>query len=353
MPLKAVVEPGPPISEDDVQGLERRVGISLPREYRDFLSKNNGGCPLPAVYHIRWKTNPEGDVERFYGIATDESDDDLEKMIKEWADVMPKGHIPIGRACTGDQIVLCVKGLHRDSIYYWDLYDVDSKPERRVHLIARSFKKFLACLYDAADEEPTGPRYNPWRPKQPVFRRGGHVEVPDFTGPIEPTLSKCHHKMGPFLYTGPQLSNHDLDEVQEHMGVVLPNGYRELLREVNGGRPRDELFFPIRSDGPDDHVGEIGVLGDIYGIGTGSDYYDLVRWNRALAGYLPAGWLAIANDGNAENQIVLAVDGPRIGRVCLWDAYTRARRREEDLAPIADSLDKFFDLLTDDMSRLF
>ncbi len=45
---------GPPVSESDIVAFERRVGVALPDDYRQFLIEVNGGdgscAPTPRRY---------------------------------------------------------------------------------------------------------------------------------------------------------------------------------------------------------------------------------------------------------------------------------------------------------------
>jgi cell wall assembly regulator SMI1 len=45
-------ESGPPLTEERLQGAERRLGVTLPDEYRAFLLRHNGGRPHPSTLSI-------------------------------------------------------------------------------------------------------------------------------------------------------------------------------------------------------------------------------------------------------------------------------------------------------------
>ena len=47
-----VRESGPPLADDDLADLERRLGIALPAEYRAFLLAHNGGVPRAEWFRL-------------------------------------------------------------------------------------------------------------------------------------------------------------------------------------------------------------------------------------------------------------------------------------------------------------
>lgn len=46
-------ESGRPLAEKDIERVERRFGFALPRPYREFLLRHNGGRPSLAYFPIR------------------------------------------------------------------------------------------------------------------------------------------------------------------------------------------------------------------------------------------------------------------------------------------------------------
>jgi hypothetical protein len=70
-----LLEPGPAISEADLDRLEQQFEVNLPAEYRSFLLQYNGGIPEPN--HLALRSQGElfpYDVEFFLSLATDGDD---------------------------------------------------------------------------------------------------------------------------------------------------------------------------------------------------------------------------------------------------------------------------------------
>ncbi len=44
---------GPKLTPRDLDEFEREIGFALPRDYRDFLVKSNGGEPNPSNFKDR------------------------------------------------------------------------------------------------------------------------------------------------------------------------------------------------------------------------------------------------------------------------------------------------------------
>ncbi len=67
-----MTEQGPPLDEKKIAPTaEKKMGIKLPEDYRQFLLKNNGGRPDPANFPIRGlENNPFGGDTFFGGLGT-------------------------------------------------------------------------------------------------------------------------------------------------------------------------------------------------------------------------------------------------------------------------------------------
>jgi SMI1-KNR4 cell-wall len=133
-----IEEPGPSLSEIDVAGLERRVNARLPRTYRLFLVRNNGGVPIPETVDVPGAPGSPTDVQVFFGIGRGVESSDLDWNAQTFLDRIPKGILPI--ACDSGGNLFCV-GLSDSTagqIFYCDL-------ERAAHLylVAPDFDAFL------------------------------------------------------------------------------------------------------------------------------------------------------------------------------------------------------------------
>lgn len=96
-----------------IAALEEQLSITLPRQYRDFLLRYNGGYTPKTRFRINGVSS---DLRGFWGfgsagLAMDHS------LAKEW---LPKGMFPIARDTFGNDLLICLKGENEGSIYFAD-----------------------------------------------------------------------------------------------------------------------------------------------------------------------------------------------------------------------------------------
>lgn len=138
------------INENDINELEKKTGILLPGDYREFLLQYNGGTPSPCgIKTVDGKI--ESSIQKFLPLA-DIKDDNLLEEINgiTIAGQIPKDFIPIAVDPADNRIVLAVSGKKKGKVYYWswDEEDEDHKPScRYMRLIANSFKELLDSIY--------------------------------------------------------------------------------------------------------------------------------------------------------------------------------------------------------------
>ena len=148
-----VTDPAEPISLDEIKEAEKRMGLTLPKDYRDFLLESNAGRPeQPCVFEMKdphRDSMQEGTVERFLGITKSERTN-LEDRVNGSRDRMPPDVIPIAYDPGGNLICLSIKGKHKDEVYFWDHEfeaEEDEEPTRdNLYLISKSFSGFLKDL---------------------------------------------------------------------------------------------------------------------------------------------------------------------------------------------------------------
>jgi cell wall assembly regulator SMI1 len=110
---------------------------------------------------------------------------------------------------------------------------------------------------------------------------------------------------------GPELSESDVDRVEEQLGASLPDSYRAFLLKFNGGRP-DHYHFDVRG-----WRHQTSLVNDFNGIVPG-EYNDLVEHAEVLEDRVPSGFIPIADDPGG-NAILLSLEGPTRGTVYFWD----------------------------------
>ena len=143
--IEKMTESGPPLTEADVEWLEREIGIRLPGVYRAFLLKYNGGRPSPSKFPIQgFANNPFGNIKIFYAI-----DDPIESCNLSWEYDMFAGRVPanllaIASDDFGDLICLSLFGPDAGSVVFWDYVNEPEEPTyANVYPVADSFEEFL------------------------------------------------------------------------------------------------------------------------------------------------------------------------------------------------------------------
>lgn len=151
---------GPMLSKSDINEVVRQIGRELPRDYRDFMLKNNGGVPEMGYFSL-----PECDtkfwVDDFciidkYAVQPHENagTDSIAFQHYQLGSIMPPNTLIIGSVCRDSRLLLYLKGDLKGKVYlvYWD--EVPEGPEeltrsdveKGLHYVAPSFSAFLGML---------------------------------------------------------------------------------------------------------------------------------------------------------------------------------------------------------------
>lgn len=163
-----MTEQGPPLDEKKIAAAEKKMGIKLPEDYRQFLLKNNGGRPDPANFPIRGlENNPFGGIHFFGGIGDNIESVNIDWSYKIFRGRIPKNLLPIASDPMGNLICLSLGVEDQGTVYYWDHDDEHSSPTyRNVYFIASSFPPFLDSIYHrdvSAEVAKVLAQMNPWK----------------------------------------------------------------------------------------------------------------------------------------------------------------------------------------------
>ena len=144
-----ILNPNPygPLSEERLEAFERRIGTTLPPDYRAFLLRYNGGQPQPGGFWI--KEGVEGsDVCRFYGLHDGPTWYMIEAYLERPQLGIPPGLLVIGDDGTGNRICLSVREDERGAVYFYDheLHPRNPETYEGITKLADSFTEFLAGL---------------------------------------------------------------------------------------------------------------------------------------------------------------------------------------------------------------
>lgn len=134
-----------PVSAQKIAAVERRLGVKLPPDYKQFLRTVNGGIPSPSVFDV-----PGWDVvclDFLYGIGPERDSCDLEYEQEDLEGQVPPGLITVGLEPGGSCLLLRVSepGIRR--VFFFDRSGFWVGPGgQNIFPVADSFSAFLESL---------------------------------------------------------------------------------------------------------------------------------------------------------------------------------------------------------------
>ena len=158
---------GEPLNPDTLAAFEKKMGFSLPAEYRSFLLHSNGGIPQPDRFAFTIEDPDDGSrhshkatVQRFYPAMPIQSPRgelaSVESLYKDLTECgLPRWLVPIAGVeddMDGGTLCIAVRAKGQGRIYYW--------PEQELgldicHRVANSLSAFLALLREPKIKEPS------------------------------------------------------------------------------------------------------------------------------------------------------------------------------------------------------
>ncbi len=142
----------PALSPSDIDGLEKRMKIRLPKEYRAWLLKYNGGQPVPGNFSLGLGGNSEG-VAWFFAIHEGEFNNfELEyKFWKIMTKRVPGDLVPVATDGSGNLICLSFGSADEGKVYFWDHErETDPPSYANCQVVAESFNDFVNMLGDGS-----------------------------------------------------------------------------------------------------------------------------------------------------------------------------------------------------------
>ncbi|MBZ2401119.1 SMI1/KNR4 family protein [Erwinia amylovora] len=137
------------VSEQELVKLENLLGINLPKDYRGFLKKHNGGYPEPDGFDFA-SGDDGSSVDKFFGIS-DSKTESIFEYYSTYKDRIPGNYFPVAKD-PGGSLILVEIGRDTSSVYFWDheseAEDGDIPGMDNVHLISPSFDEFIDNLYE-------------------------------------------------------------------------------------------------------------------------------------------------------------------------------------------------------------
>lgn len=138
-----------PLNENDIERIEKEIGIKLPPEFQSFLLKYNGGKPKPDA--VRYSGDYFDFVAFFYGERFRSYASDLIPSVAFYKELIPNHYLPIGESPGGDVYCLSLKNEDYGSVYYWDheIANYDGEPwEENLIKLSISLSEFIDDLYE-------------------------------------------------------------------------------------------------------------------------------------------------------------------------------------------------------------
>jgi len=129
------------VQERTIVAFEKEIGYKLPKAYREFLLKHNGGVPNPDTFKTK-DNKYESDVQVFFSLSINDSSN-LKHKYKLLQNRLHKSSLAIGCTSTGDFIIL---KLTSGQVLFFD-HEIEN-----LFLISYSFNTFTKQLYSIENE---------------------------------------------------------------------------------------------------------------------------------------------------------------------------------------------------------
>lgn len=167
------------LDELQIQAIEDTLGVTLPKDYRQFLLGCNIGVPEKNQVITAGVTTS---VHVFFGVSDNRLHDLVKKNQETYFGRLPAGVLAIA-ACAGGNLI-CLQ-LETGAVFFWD-HEEEASPDEptyeNMEMIAPSFDRFLNAI------EPFNPEDFP-ELQEPV--KGGVIwKAPGFDEKFKDYLIK-------------------------------------------------------------------------------------------------------------------------------------------------------------------
>jgi hypothetical protein len=137
------------VTRVQVERTEKKHGVRIPAEYKEFLLCHNGGHPKRCCFS--YGKVPYGDslVASFFAVDGP-AYMNLAHVVKSYAARLPVDLFPVANDPGGNLILISCARREKGAVYFWD-HEAEGK--KNVHRIAGSFDAFLAMLTEEKDDD--------------------------------------------------------------------------------------------------------------------------------------------------------------------------------------------------------
>ncbi len=147
-----------PLDEDYLATQEQFFNFKFPREYREFLLRNNGGIAKKKIFLFKEDLTNGSILDKLFGFTPKQYENIL-VYFRNYKDRVPPNTFPIGYDPGGNLVLISVKGTDRGKVYFWD-HEMEADTERgeiadysNLTLVADSFNEFINSLKDESEIE--------------------------------------------------------------------------------------------------------------------------------------------------------------------------------------------------------
>ncbi len=139
---------GPQLTEKQISELETMLNSPLPRDYRTFLTRSNGGRPTPDTIDIPGLPESPSDVKVLFGIDRAIESERLDWNLSTLSERLEPRVLPIARDSGGSVYCLSLRAKDYGAISYCDLQSVfaDYEASPQDYPVAPNFESFLSRL---------------------------------------------------------------------------------------------------------------------------------------------------------------------------------------------------------------
>ncbi|MEI6187628.1 MAG: SMI1/KNR4 family protein [Alphaproteobacteria bacterium] len=145
-----VIDSETKLTKTDLNLLEKKIGINLPVEYKNFLILHNGGHPKKDCYPMISTVLDGADIAWFLACYEGEHEN-LLKEFSRFKGIIPEEFIPIARGSGGNKICLGVSGNVFGKVYFfvrnWEIDENGQPIPDEMCTIANNFTDFINSLY--------------------------------------------------------------------------------------------------------------------------------------------------------------------------------------------------------------
>jgi cell wall assembly regulator SMI1 len=140
----------PPLSELDIERVERRLSVRLPQDLREHYLLHNGGRPRPRFFV---KDGEAYGIHEFFSMNTGAKGASFEKiyvMLVDQTPEFPRGYIPFAGDATGDIFLYSVNPESFGNIMI-NQHEYFGDDDRYVVFLAPSLREFINSLSEEPD----------------------------------------------------------------------------------------------------------------------------------------------------------------------------------------------------------